>query len=31
MIKVREDLTGRQFGRLTVIELIEDYVTPGGN
>ena len=31
MIKVREDLTGKQFGRLTVIEQIEDYVTPSGN
>lgn len=31
MIKVREDLTGKQFGRLTVIKQIEDYVTPSGN
>ena len=31
MIKVREDLTGMQFGRLTVIEQIEDYIAPSGN
>lgn len=31
MIKVREDLTGKQFGRLTVIKQIDDYVTPSGN
>lgn len=31
MIKVKEDLTGKKFGRLTVIEQIEDYITPSGN
>lgn len=31
MVKVREDLTGRQFGRLTVIEQAEDYIKPNGN
>lgn len=31
MVKVREDLTGRVFGRLTVLEQVEDYVTPKGN
>lgn len=30
MVKVREDLTGRQFGRLTVLEQGEDYVNPQG-
>lgn len=30
MVKVREDLTGRQFGKLTVIKQVEDYVTTGG-
>ena len=28
MVKVKEDLTGRKFGRLTVIEQAEDYITP---
>lgn len=28
MVKVKEDLTGRVFGRLTVIEQTEDYVNP---
>lgn len=31
MVKVREDLTGRRFGRLVVIKQAEDYVTPGGS
>lgn len=30
MVQVREDLTGRQFGLLTVIEQAEDYVEPNG-
>lgn len=30
MVKVKEDLTGRQFGRLTVICQAEDYVKPSG-
>ena len=30
MVKVKEDLTGRQFGRLVVIEQAEDYVSPNG-
>ena len=30
MVKVKEDLTGRVFGRLTVLEQIEDYVKPNG-
>lgn len=30
MVKVREDLTGQKFGRLTVVEQVEDYVKPGG-
>lgn len=30
MVKVREDLTGQKFGRLTVVEQVEDYVSPGG-
>lgn len=30
MVKVREDLTGKVFGRLTVIEQAEDYVFPSG-
>ena len=29
MVKVKEDLTGRRFGRLIVIEQAEDYVRPG--
>ena len=28
MVKTREDLTGRVFGRLTVIKQVEDYVEP---
>ena len=31
MVKVRESLVGRQFGRLTVVEQVEDYVTPSQN
>lgn len=30
MVKVKEDLTGKTFGRLTVIEQAEDYVCPDG-
>lgn len=30
MVKVKEDLTGRAFGRLTVLEQAEDYVKPNG-
>lgn len=30
MVKVKEDLTGRTFGRLTVIEQAEDYISPNG-
>lgn len=30
MIKVRKDLTGQRFGKLTVIQQVEDYVTSGG-
>lgn len=30
MVNVKDDLTGRQFGRLTVIEQIEDYVDNKG-
>ena len=26
MVKVKEDLTGRVFGRLTVIKQVDDYV-----
>ena len=26
LVKVREDLTGKQFGRLTVIQQVEDYI-----
>lgn len=28
MVKVKEDLTGKVFGRLTVIEQIDDYIIP---
>lgn len=28
MVKVREDLTGKQFERLTVLQQVEDYVSP---
>ena len=30
MVKVREDLTGKKFGRLTVIKQVEDYINPHG-
>ena len=30
MVKVRENLTGKKFGRLTVIEQTDDYITPRG-
>ena len=30
MVKVREDLTGRVFGRLTVLEQAEDYINKKG-
>lgn len=30
MVKVRKDLTGQVFGRLTVLEQTEDYVNPNG-
>ena len=30
MVKVREDLTGKTFGRLTVLCQAEDIVTPQG-
>lgn len=30
MVKVREDLTNKIFGRLTVIKQVDDYVTPSG-
>jgi hypothetical protein len=30
MVKVKKDLTGQTFGRLTVLYQIEDYITPGG-
>lgn len=31
MIKVKEDLTGRKFERLTVIKQVEDYIDKNGN
>lgn len=31
MVKVREDLTGRKFGKLTVLEQVEDYIHPNGS
>lgn len=31
MVQVREDLTGKQFGRLTVMKQVEDYVDSKGN
>ena len=31
MVKVREDLTGKVFGRLTVIEQVDDYVDSHGH
>lgn len=30
MVKVKEDLTGKKFGRLTVIKQVDDYVSPKG-
>lgn len=30
MIKVRKDLTGQKFGRLTVVRQVEDYISPSG-
>lgn len=30
MVKVKEDLTGKKFGLLTVVKQIEDYITPKG-
>lgn len=30
MVKVKEDLTGKIFGRLTVLEQTEDYISPNG-
>lgn len=30
MVKVKNDLTGRRFGRLVVIKQVEDHITPGG-
>lgn len=30
MVKVRNDLTGEQFGLLKVIKQVEDYVDPKG-
>lgn len=30
MVKVKEDLTGRIFGRLTVLKQVEDYIGPSG-
>ena len=30
MVKVRKDLTGKVFGRLTVIKQTEDYISPKG-
>lgn len=30
MVKVKEDLTGKVFGRLTVVEQAEDYISPQG-
>lgn len=30
MVKVKEDLTGRTFGRLTVLAQVDDYVAPNG-
>lgn len=30
MVKVKEDLTGRKFGRLTVLKRIEDRISPSG-
>ena len=30
MVKVKEDLTGKTFGMLTVLRQAEDYITPQG-
>lgn len=30
MVKVKEDLTGKQFGKLTVVQQAEDYIDPKG-
>ena len=30
MVKVKEDLTGKTFGRLTVTRQVEDYIEPNG-
>ena len=30
MVEVRENLTGKTFGKLTVIKQVEDYVDPSG-
>ena len=30
MVKTREDLTGKTFGRLVVVKQVEDYITPQG-
>lgn len=30
MVKVKEDLTGKIFGRLTVLGQADDYVQPNG-
>ena len=30
LVKVKEDLTGKKFGKLTVIKQVEDYITPQG-
>lgn len=30
MVKVKEDLTGKTFGRLVVLEQVEDYISPKG-
>lgn len=30
MVNVRDDLTGRTFGRLTVLEQAEDHIQPNG-
>ena len=31
MVNVKEDLTGKIFGRWTVLKQAEDYISPGGN
>lgn len=28
MVKTKDDLTGKIFGRLTVIKQVDDYITP---